>query len=60
MPSDRQTLTLDMRVTARHLFEHALADASIDRAFQRHVDCDRGVLRIGEDLHDLDPTTACW
>ena len=54
MPSDRQTLTLDMRVTARHLFEHALAEASIDRAFQRHVDCDRGVLRIGEDLHDLD------
>ena len=43
-----------MRVTARHLFEHALAEASIDRAFQRHVDCDRGVLRICEDLHDLD------
>ena len=43
-----------MRVTARHLFEHALAEASIDRVFQRHVDCDRGVLRICEDLHDLD------
>ena len=43
-----------MRVTARHLFEHALAEASIDRAFQRHLDCDRGVLRICEDLHDLD------
>src|SRR3954471_15066570 len=54
MPSDRQTLTLDMRVTARQLFEHALAEASIDRAFQRHVDCDRGVLRICEDLYDLD------
>ena len=57
MPSsaaDREKLALDMRVTARHLFEHALADASIDRAFQRHVDCDRGVLRICEDLHDLD------
>jgi glycerate 2-kinase len=53
-PSDREKLALDMRVTARHLFEHALAEASIDRAFQRHVDCDRGVLRIGEDLHDLD------
>src|SRR6202040_2964834 len=25
-----------------------------DRAFQRHVDCDRGVLRVCEDLHDLD------
>jgi hydroxypyruvate reductase len=57
MPSsaaDRNKLALEMRVTARHLFEHALAEASIDRAFQRHVDCDRGVLRIGEDLHDLD------
>src|SRR5450631_656649 len=57
MPSsatDREKLALDMRVTARHLFEHALAEASIDRAFQRHVDCDRGVLRIREDLHDLD------
>ncbi len=43
-----------MRVTARHLFEHALGEASIDRAFQRHVDCDRGVLRICQDLHDLD------
>ena len=57
MPSsaaDREKLALDMRVIARHLFEHALAEASIDRAFQRHVDCDRGVLRICEDLHDLD------
>ncbi len=57
MPSsatDREKLALDMRVTARHLFEHALAEASIDRAFQRHVDCDRSVLRICEDLYDLD------
>src|SRR6267143_6523852 len=57
MPSpatDRNKLALDMRVTARHLFEHALAEASRDRSFQRHVECDKGVLRIGEDLHDLD------
>ncbi len=57
MPSsaaDRNRLALDMRVTVRHLFEHALGEASIDRAFQRQVDCDKGVLRIGEDLHDLD------
>jgi len=52
--ADRNRLALDMRVLARHLFEHALAEASIDRAFQRHVDCDKGVLRIGEDLYDLD------
>ena len=56
MPSatDRDKLALDMRVTARHLFEYALSEASIDRAFQRHVDCDKGVLRVGEDLYDLE------
>jgi glycerate 2-kinase len=53
-PADRDKFALDMRITARHLFEHGLAEASIDRAFQRHVDCDRGVLRICEDLYDLD------
>src|SRR5581483_4863158 len=50
--SDR--VAIEMRVAARHLFEHALAEASIDRAFQRHVSCDRGVLRVCEDLYDLD------
>lgn len=42
-----------MRVTARHLFEHALAESSIDRAFGQHVVCERGVLRVCEDLYDL-------
>src|SRR5437879_389851 len=55
MSPDRERLALDMRVTARHLFEYALAEASIDRAFQRHVDCERGVLRIFEDLFYLEP-----
>jgi glycerate 2-kinase len=56
MPSatDRQRAAVEMRVTARQLFEHALAEASIDKAFQRNVDCERGVLRICEDLYDLD------
>jgi glycerate 2-kinase len=48
---DRQSL--DMRITCRDLFEKALAHASIDRAFERHVTCDRGVLRVCEDLFDL-------
>jgi len=52
--ADRERLAVDMRVTARQLFEHALAEAGIDRAFQRHVYCERGVLRICEDLYDLD------
>src|SRR5437762_11312243 len=58
MSPDRERLALDMRVTARHLFEHALAEASIDRAFQRHVDCERGVLRIFEDLFIWSPIAA--
>lgn len=52
-PSSTDRLAVDMRVTARHLFEHALAETSIDRAFQRHVECERGVLRVCEDLYDL-------
>ena len=56
MPSaaERERIAVDMRVAARQLFEHALAEASIDKAFQRNVDCERGVLRICEDLYDLD------
>ena len=52
MPS-REGLALDMRVAARDIFERAIAEASIDRAFQRHVACERGVLRVCEDLYDL-------
>jgi len=43
-----------MRVTAREIFGHALAEASIAKAFQRHVHCERGVLRLCEDLYHLD------
>ena len=44
---------IEMRATARQLFEHALAESKIERAFERHVACDRGVLRVCEDLYDL-------
>jgi len=50
---DGKTRFIDMRVMARHLFDHALTRSSIDRAFERHVHCERGVLRICEDLYDL-------
>ena len=43
----------EMREVARHIFLHALAQATVDNAFQLHVSCDRGVLRICEDLYDL-------
>jgi glycerate 2-kinase len=52
-PADPAELAIEMRVTLRHLFEHALAESGIDRAFERHVHCDRGVLRVCEDLYDL-------
>ncbi len=42
-----------MKEIARHIFDHALREASIGRAFARHLHCERGVLRICEDLFDL-------
>ena len=42
-----------MRIVVRRLFEQALAESSVERAFQRRVVCERGVLRICEDLYDL-------
>jgi glycerate 2-kinase len=43
-----------MRDVARDVFAAALNSATIDRAFARHVHCERGVLRVCEDLYDLD------
>jgi hydroxypyruvate reductase len=43
-----------MKTVARRVFEHALRESSVSRAFARHLHCDRGVLRICEDLYDLD------
>ena len=42
-----------LRASARRIFLHALAESSIEKAFERNVEFGRGVLRIGEDLHDL-------
>lgn len=52
-PSQRERLAGSMRSMARQLFLHALAEATVDRAFERHVHCERGVLRICDDLFDL-------
>src|SRR5260370_37402616 len=43
-----------MRDTARGIFTEALKNASIENAFVRNVHCERRVLRIGDDLYDLD------
>jgi hydroxypyruvate reductase len=42
-----------MKEIARHIFDHALRESSISRAFSHHVHCERGVLRICDDLYDL-------
>src|SRR5580700_1562551 len=50
---DRESQFRQMRDTAREIFRYALAGASISQAFARHVHYERGVLRICEDLYDL-------
>ncbi len=42
-----------MKQIARHIFDHALRESSIPQAFTRHLHCERGVLRICDDLYDL-------
>src|SRR5271169_4380473 len=56
MPSDADSESRfhQMRNIAREIFRHALAEASIAKAFARHVHCERGVLRVCEDLYHLD------
>src|SRR5579864_3589856 len=44
---------LHMRDAVRAIFQHALAEASVAQGFARHVHCERGVLRICDDLYDL-------
>ena len=52
--ADRESQFQQMRDIAREIFRHALAEASIAKAFSRHVHCERGVLRVCEDLYHLD------
>lgn len=52
--ADGEELASEMRATARRLFDDALAECSISRAFQRQISCERGVLRVCEDLYHLD------
>lgn len=54
VPPEREAQFREKRDTARDIFTTALTNASISSAFARHVHCERGVLRICEDLFDLD------
>jgi hydroxypyruvate reductase len=47
-----------MRASLRQVFANALSGSSIEQAFRRHLSCEHGVLRICEDLYDLD-SFAC-
>lgn len=51
--ADRDAQFRQMRGAAREIFRHALAEASIARGFARHVSCERGVLRVRDDLYNL-------
>src|ERR1700729_1753592 len=42
-----------MREAARRIFQQALAEASIAKGFARNVHCERGIVRICDDLYDL-------
>jgi glycerate 2-kinase len=51
--ADRESQFRQMREIARDIFRHALAEASITNAFGQHLHCERGVLRVCEDLYEL-------
>lgn len=43
----------EMRDLARQLFLSALAETSVDKSFQKHVEVSRRLLRVCDDLYDL-------
>lgn len=42
-----------MRALARQIFLSALAESSVEKAFEKHVEVSRRLLRVCEDLYDL-------
>lgn len=50
---DGERLRLSMRSLALQLFLHAIEESTIEKAFARHVNSERGILRVSEDLFDL-------
>lgn len=48
-----EKLAAQMRDVARQIFTDTLAQSSVESAFEQHVAYDRGVLRVGEDLYNL-------
>lgn len=52
-PTVQEMQSREMRSTAKEIFLHALAESSIEKAFDRHVFFERGVLRVADDLYDI-------
>jgi hydroxypyruvate reductase len=57
---ERERLASSMRAIARQLFLHAIREATVKAAFERHISCERGVLRVCEDLFDLHSYTRTF
>lgn len=51
--SERERNARELRLAAREIFQHSLAHSTIQEAFARHINYDRGVLRVCEDLYGL-------
>ncbi|HEY6351645.1 MAG TPA: DUF4147 domain-containing protein [Candidatus Angelobacter sp.] len=47
------SLAHSVRLAAREIFLHALAESSVGKAFGRHLSYERGVLRVCDDLYPL-------
>ena len=48
-----EALAREQRHAVREIFLQALGECTVDRAFERHVFYERGVLRVVEDLYDF-------
>jgi hydroxypyruvate reductase len=51
--SEREARAREVRAQARDIFQHALSEATIAKAFEKHVVAERGTLRVADDLYDL-------
>jgi len=52
-----EKLAVQMRNVARQIFRDALAQSSVTAAFEQHVQYEHGILRICDDLYNLDAFT---
>lgn len=51
--TERDSRAREVRAQAREIFHHALSEATVAKAFEKHVVAEHGALRIVDDLYDL-------